>query len=295
MASEGRVTVSERRSTGPPVTARPYCDQVPAPDVDAGELLALARSVAEAAGTLLLDGAARGRTSVGTKTSPTDMVTEMDRASEALVVDGLLRARPDDGLLGEEGTARPGTSGVRWVIDPLDGTTNYLYGLPAWAVAVAAEVDGRVVAAAVADPSHGDVYGATLGGGATCNGRRLELGEGPPLATALVGTGFSYDADRRARQGAVLAHVLPRVRDVRRAGAAALDLCWVASRRLDAFYERGLQPWDLAAGALIATEAGAVTGDLDGGPPSGAFALAAAPGVFGPLRDLLRSAGAVTA
>jgi myo-inositol-1(or 4)-monophosphatase len=268
---------------------------VGAPDVDAGELLALARSVAEAAGTLLLDGAARARTAVGTKTSPTDMVTEMDRASEALVVEGLLRARPDDGVLGEEGTARPGTSGVRWVVDPLDGTTNYLYGLPAWAVSVAAEVDGRVVAAVVADPSHGELYGATLGGGATCNGRRLDLGAGPPLATALVGTGFSYEADRRARQAAVLTQVLPRVRDVRRAGAAALDLCWVASGRLDAFYEKGLQPWDLAAGALVATEAGALAGDLDGGLPSGTFALAAVPAVFGPLRDVLRSAGAVMA
>jgi len=268
---------------------------VEGPDVDAGELLALARSVAEAAGTLLLDGAAHARTAVGTKTSPTDMVTEMDRASEALVVEGVLRARPDDGVLGEEGTARPGTSGVRWVVDPLDGTTNYLYGLPAWAVSVAAEVDGRVVAAVVADPSHGDLYAATLGGGATCNGRRLALGAGPPLATALVGTGFSYEADRRARQAAVLAQVLPRVRDVRRAGAAALDLCWVASGRLDAFYERGLQPWDLAAGALVATEAGAVTGDLDGGPPSGAFALAAATAVFEPLRDLLLTSGAATA
>jgi myo-inositol-1(or 4)-monophosphatase len=267
----------------------------PDEDVDAGELLALARSVAESAGTLLLDAATGARTAVGTKTSPTDMVTEMDRASEALVMDGLLRARPEDGVLGEEGTARPGTSGVRWVVDPLDGTTNYLYGLPAWAVSVAAEVDGRVVAAAVADPSHGEVYGATLGGGATCNGRRLDVGAGPALATALVGTGFSYEADRRARQAAVLTQVLPRVRDVRRAGAAALDLCWVAAGRLDAFYERGLQRWDLAAGDLVATEAGAVTGDLDDGPPSGAFTLAAAPSVFGPLRDLLRAAGAATA
>ena len=255
----------------------------------------LARSVAEAAGTLLLEGSARRRTSVDTKTSPTDVVTEMDRASEALLVEGLLRARPDDGVLGEEGTTRPGTSGVQWVVDPLDGTTNYLYGLPAWAVSVAAEVDGRVVAAVVADPSHGEVFAATRGGGATCNGRPLAVGDGPGLATALVGTGFSYDAERRARQAAVLREVLPRVRDVRRAGAAALDLCWVAAGRLDAFYERGLQPWDLAAGALVAAEAGARTGDLDGGPASTAFALAAAPGLFTPLRDLLEMAGAAGA
>jgi myo-inositol-1(or 4)-monophosphatase len=265
------------------------------PDVDAGELLALAQSVAEAAGSLLLDGAASRRTDVATKTSPTDMVTEMDRASEALVVEGLLRARPDDGVLGEEGTARPGTTGVRWVVDPLDGTTNYLYGFPAWAVSVAAEVDGRVVAAVVADPSHDEVYTATCGGGAACNGRPLVRGPGPDLDTALVGTGFSYESGRRARQAAVLAEVLPRVRDVRRAGAAALDLCWVAAGRLDAFYERGLQPWDLAAGALVATEAGVRTGDHDGGAPSTAFALAAVPGLFDPLCDLLRTAGAAGA
>src|SRR5215217_4284139 len=203
MAGDGRVRVSERRSTGPPVTARPYCGRVQGPDVDAGELLALARSVAEAAGAFLLDGADRRRTAVDTKTSPTDVVTEMDRASEAFVVEGLLRARPDDGVLGEEGTARPGTSGVRWVVDPLDGTTNYLYGFPAWAVSVAAEVGGEVVAAAVADPSHGEVYAATLGGGAACNGRPLAVGPGSPMATALVGTGFSYDAERRARRAAV--------------------------------------------------------------------------------------------
>jgi myo-inositol-1(or 4)-monophosphatase len=268
---------------------------VPAPDVDVDELLALARSVAEAAGTLLLDGAHRRRTEVGTKTSPTDMVTEMDRASEALVVEGLLRARPDDGVLGEEGSARPGTSGVRWVVDPLDGTTNYLYGFPAWAVSVAAEADGEVVAAVVADPSHGEVFTATRGGGASCNGRPVVIEAGPALATALVGTGFSYESGRRARQAAVLAEVLPRVRDVRRAGAAALDLCWVAAGRLDAFYERGLQPWDLAAGALVATEAGARTGDLGGGPPSTAFALAAAPALFEPLCTLLRDAGAADA
>ena len=263
------------------------------PDPD--ELLALARPVAEAAGSLLLERAPRRRTDVGTKTSPTDMVTEMDRASEALVVEGLLRGRPDDGVLGEEGSARTGTSGVRWVVDPLDGTTNYLYGFPAWAVSVAAEVGGQVVAAVVADPSHGEVFAATRGGGATCNGRPLAVGPAPSLATALVGTGFSYEADRRARQAAVLSSVLPRVRDVRRAGAAALDLCWVAAGRLDAFYERGLQPWDLAAGTLVAAEAGARTGDLDGGPPSTGFALAAPPPLFDPLCQLLRDAGAADA
>ncbi len=266
-----------------------------ASEVDADGLLALARSVAEAAGTLLLEGATRRRTAVDTKTSPTDVVTEMDRASEALLVEGLLRARPDDGVLGEEGSARPGTSGVRWVVDPLDGTTNYLYGLPAWAVSVAAEVGGQVVAAVVADPSHAEVFAATRGGGATCNGRPLAVGEGPPLATAVVGTGFSTVAGGGARQAAVLHQVLPRVRDVRRAGAAALDLCWVGAGRLDAFYERGLQPWDLAAGALVAEEAGARTGDLGGGPPSTAFALAAAPGLFVPLRELLQLAGAAGA
>lgn len=225
---------------------------------DPAALVALAQAAAEAAGALLLDGLHAQRERVSTKTSGTDMVSEMDLAAEALVVRTIRAQRPGDAFLAEEGTAPPGPPGarVRWVVDPLDGTTNYLYGFPSWSVSVAAEVDGQVVAGVVRDPTHDETFAAVRGGGATCNGRPLARGEPPRLDRALVATGFGYDAGRRGRQAATLAFVLPAVRDVRRAGAASVDLCWVAAGRLDAYYERGLQPWDWAAGTLIATEAG---------------------------------------
>ena len=229
-------------------------------DIDPDELVALAARLAEQAGLLLREGQERVRTSVETKSTGTDMVTEMDRASERLIVDGLLAARPDDGVLGEEGASREGRSGVRWVIDPLDGTTNYLYGFPSYGVAIGAEVDGVPVAGAVHDPVHGETFTAVRGAGAHLDARRLPpVGGAPTLATALVGTGFAYDAARRGEQAEVLRGVLPYVRDVRRAGAAAVDLCWVAAGRLDAFYERGLAPWDWCAASLVAAEAGART------------------------------------
>lgn len=241
---------------------------------------------------MLQGGLHEVRTTVEQKSSATDMVTEMDRAVEAFVVARVQDARPDDGLLGEEGAASPGTSGVRWVIDPLDGTTNYLYGLPAFTVSIAVEVDGSVAVAVVRDPSHDETFTAVRDRGAWCNGRRLQVTGPPTVATALVGTGFSYQADRRATQGVVVARLLPLIRDVRRAGAASLDLCSVAAGRLDAFYERGLAPWDFAAGALIAREAGAVVTDLEGGEPSTDIVVAAAPSIAGVFRALLARAEA---
>jgi myo-inositol-1(or 4)-monophosphatase len=258
-------------------------------------LLELAESVAQRAATALVAGLGQRRRAVTTKSSPTDMVTEMDRAVEQLIVEGILDARPDDGLLGEEGTSRDGTSGVRWIIDPLDGTTNYLYGHAGFAVSVAAAIGDEVAAGVVIDPLHADVFEATAGGGATRNGRAITCTSADDLDRALVATGFSYEPARRARQAAVLTTVLPRVRDIRRMGAAAVDLCSVACGRVDAYWERGLQPWDLAAGALVAREAGAQVGDLTGGPASPAFTLAAAPGLFEPLAVLLREAGAADA
>jgi myo-inositol-1(or 4)-monophosphatase len=258
---------------------------------DSAALLDLAVDLAREASTLLTDGRTRV-IHVHTKSSATDMVTEMDRASEAAIVAGLRAARPNDAIVGEEGTADAGTSGVRWLVDPLDGTTNYLYGYPAFAVSIAAEVDGDVVAAVVADASTGEIFTARRGIGAWCNGTPIEVNDETQLANALVGTGFSYLADRRKRQAHVLDTVLPAVRDIRRAGSAALDLCWVACGRLDAFYEKGLGPWDLAAGALIAAEAGARTGDLGGGAPSTEFVLASTPAIFDGLRALLRRARA---
>ena len=258
-------------------------------------LLALAVDVAEEAARLLVDRLGAGRRDVGTKTTGTDMVTDVDRASEHLIVDRLLTARPGDGVVAEEGAAQAGRSGILWVVDPLDGTTNYLYGHPGFAVSLAAEDEHGALVGVVADPLHGDVFTAVRDEGARRNGRPVRCTTKDELPTALVGTGFSYDAARRGRQAEVLRVVLPRVRDIRRGGAASIDLSWVACGRLDAFYERGLQPWDLAAGGLIAREAGARTGDLDGGDASRAFVLAAPPALFDPLRDLLAGAGAGSA
>lgn len=260
----------------------------PAPDP--GKLLALALRAATAAGSLLLAARSREPAGVDTKTSATDMVSDLDRTSEELVCRTILEARPDDAVLGEEGgLTGPGTSGVRWVVDPLDGTTNYLYGFPAWCVSVAAEVDGEVRAGAVHDPTHDETFSAVRGGGAWCNGRRLRVEGAPSLDVALLGTGFSYDAGSRARQGARLALVLPHVRDVRRAGAAALDLCWVGLGRLDAYFERGLQHWDWAAGMLVASEAGATVTVLEDGTN-----VTSAPQLHQPLLALLAAADAET-
>lgn len=239
-----------------------------APTPDPTELADIARVLAEEAGTVVSEGLARARTLVATKSTSTDMVTEIDRASEQLIDTRLALLRPDDALVGEEGSDRPGTSGVRWIVDPLDGTTNFLYGYPAFAVSIAVEIDGAVVAGAVRDVAHGETFVAIRGGGAWRDGDRLApapaLDRPLALGHVLLGTGFSYESGRRATQGAVVARVLPAVRDIRRSGSAALDLCWVGAGRLDAFYERGLQPWDWAAGALVASEAGARTEILDG-------------------------------
>ena len=260
------------------------------PELEA--LLHLAVEAAEGAGALLKRREDEARVTVEHKSSLTDMVTEMDRAAEAFVVKRLHGARPNDGFLGEEGSLRSGSSGVRWIIDPLDGTTNYLYGFPAYTVSIAAEVDGAPAVGAVHDPSHGETFTAIAGRGAWCNGRLLSVAGATTLATALVATGFSYVAERRAWQAEVLARVMPSVRDVRRAGAASLDLCWLAAGRVDVYYERGLQPWDYAAGALVAAEAGAEVTDLDGGPPSTAITIAAAPTIAADFRALLADAEA---
>lgn len=264
----------------------------PALGAEASALLDLAEQVARSAGDLLLAGAAGVRVDVTTKTSGTDMVSEMDRASEALIVEGILAARPDDAILGEEGAAREGTSGVRWIIDPLDGTTNYLYRHPTWSVSVGVEVDGRVEVGVVAAPGLGETFTALRGRGAWLNGVPIAVTGERDLARALVGTGFGYLSARRARQAAVLPHLLPLVRDIRRNGVASLDLCWVACGRLDAYFEAGGQPWDVAAGLLVATEAGAVARGLAGGPPVHDSVVAAAPGIADALMDLLTRSGA---
>jgi myo-inositol-1(or 4)-monophosphatase len=267
-------------------------DRDPDVDVDVDALRALAEQAASSTAALLVEGLTRARTTVEAKSSPTDLVTEMDRRAEEHLAKTLLGARPEDGFLGEEGHDTGGTSGVRWIVDPLDGTTNYLYGHPGFAVSVAAELDGVAVAAAVVDPLHRDVFSAAASRGATHNGVPLRRTSAPPLEHLLVATGFGYAPERRAQQAAVLATVLPQVRDIRRMGAAAVDLCWVALGRVDAFYERGLAHWDRAAGALIATEAGCRVGDLRGGDESTGFLLAAPEERFDELAALLLAASA---
>ncbi|MEU8686519.1 inositol monophosphatase family protein [Streptomyces sp. NPDC048611] len=255
-------------------------------------MLDLALEAARRAGALLRDGRPADLGVAATKSSPIDVVTEMDIASEKLITGFLGERRPDDGFLGEEGASTVGTSGVRWVVDPVDGTVNYLYGLPSWSVSIAAEKDGEVVVGVVAAPMRQETYHAVLGRGAFNNGEPVRHRPAPPLSQALLGTGFSYQAERRAAQAEVLRTLLPQVRDIRRGGSAAIDLCDVACGRLDAYYERGLNPWDMAAGDLIAREAGALTGGRPGRAVSGELVLAASPGVFAQLQPLLDELGA---
>jgi myo-inositol-1(or 4)-monophosphatase len=194
------------------------------------------------------------------------MVSDADREAEEAIGALLRLERPDDGFLGEEGADAGGSSGRRWVVDPLDGTTNYLYRFPAWCVSVALEdADGRGLVGVVHDPLGDETFSAARGAGARLNGEPIGVRSPAPLSRALVGTGFGYDSDIRRGQAELLLRVLPQVRDIRRAGAAALDLCHVAAGRLDAYYERGVQPWDVAAGALIVREAGGAVLPLAGG------------------------------
>jgi myo-inositol-1(or 4)-monophosphatase len=275
---------------------------------DAGALLRIAVAAASEAGRLLASWRGDERPEVvETKSSPTDIVTEMDRRSEALITSRIRAHRPADAVLGEEGGQTDGDqpgggpagdgiqdgrpSRVRWVVDPLDGTVNYLYGLRDWAVSIAAEVDGTVVAGVVEVPRNGETFTAVAGHGAWLHRGEARLAlhcsAGVPLGQALVGTGFGYDAGRRQIQGEVVAALLPYVRDIRRAGSAAVDLCSVAAGRLDAFYERGLNYWDFAAGGLIAREAGATVGGLAGRPESTSLTVAAGPGLYQQLEAFL--------
>ena len=260
---------------------------------DPPALLALAVEVAREAADLVTAGRASAADSVDVKSSPVDVVTAVDKASEQLITGRLLAARPDDGLLGEEGADRAGTSGVRWVVDPIDGTVNFLYDVPAYAVSIAAEVDGAVVAGAVLNVATGELFTASAGGGAflttpsSREARRLTVDGPAALEQTLVATGFGYRVEQRRAQGAVVAQLLPRVRDIRRFGSAALDLCAVAAGRVDAYYELDLNPWDHAAGALVAAEAGCTVTGLPGRPFAEPMAIAAAPDVAEAFVDLV--------
>ncbi|KAB2346586.1 inositol monophosphatase family protein [Actinomadura rudentiformis] len=262
----------------------------------AEDLLELAVETAREAARMLVDKRPVGGPDVvQTKSSPTDVVTQMDQAAERLIVERIRAARPDDGFLGEEGGTHDGGSNVRWVIDPIDGTVNYLYDLPDWAVSIAAEVDGVAVAGVVDMPRRGETYTAVQGGGAllqTPSGARdLQVNAAVPLNQALVATGFGYAAERRAHQAEVLTGVLPNVRDIRRNGSCCVDLCSLAAGRVDAYYERGVQAWDIAAGALIVQEAGGLVGGLEGAPAGPELTIAAGPATFEALHDLLLPLG----
>jgi myo-inositol-1(or 4)-monophosphatase len=257
---------------------------------DPQELLAAAVAIARSAADLARTLRAQGIGEVSTKSTPTDVVTAADKAVENHVIEVLHQSRPDDAVLGEE-TGQTGgkvaSSAVRWILDPIDGTVNYLYGLPHYAVSLAAEVGGTVVAGVVHNPATGDEWTAVRGGGAWRDGRRLTGSGVTELGQTLVGTGFGYDPARRAHQAAVLAGLLPRIRDIRRIGVASIDLCLAAEGALDAVYEKGLNPWDYAAGGLVASEAGLLVTGLEGAPPGPGFLMAAPPAVHGLLHDQL--------
>jgi len=256
-------------------------------DISASELRTIALEVAHEAGRLIVD-ARPDELLVATKSTATDVVTDMDQRAQDLIVRSLVDRRPRDGFLGEEeGDTHLGESGITWVVDPIDGTVNYLYGVPAYAVSIAAVTgDPRVegawttVAGAVVNPVTGEAYSAARGEGATREDRSgrltsLRASSVDTLGQSLVATGFGYAAARRAWQAAVLADLLPDIRDIRRIGSAALDLCRVAEGSVDVYYERGLHPWDLAAGWLIVTEAGGIVSGSDGEPPGERLVIAA--------------------
>ena len=268
------------------------------------ELLRLARAVGVEAANNVARLRPPGRVEVAdTKSSSTDAVTEIDRASETFIRSRLLAERPNDSIVGEEGDDHHGSSEVSWLVDPIDGTVNFVYGLPAYAVSIAAAIDGEVVAGHVVNVVSAEAWGASRGGGAWFWSHlaadavevAAESGSGRSLGQALVATGFNYIPAVRAQQGAAIARILPQVRDIRRFGAASLDLCAVAMGRVDAYVEQGLQPWDLAAGVLIAREAGLTVAGIDEfgaiGEPGERLVMAAPSGLAEEFFDLVLACG----
>jgi myo-inositol-1(or 4)-monophosphatase len=261
-------------------------------------LLEVAERVAVEAAELAARLRREGVEVAATKSSPIDIVTLADRATEELIRGRLAELRPGDGFLGEESGAEAGSTGLTWIVDPIDGTVNYLYDLPNWSVSIAV-VEGEpnpgswnVLAGVVAAPALGEVYRAALGEGAFLGDRRLAVRAPVPLEKALLATGFHYTHEIRSAQIRVAAALLPRIRDLRRAGGAALDLAGVAAGRLDGYFERGLNPWDQAAGGLLVSEAGGVVTGLGGEAPTNRMVIAGAPPMAAELDALLTSLGA---
>lgn len=280
------------------------CGQAPPaqalPELLLRDLEDLAVSAARAAGRFIVEDRPAGLDVVETKSSVNDIVTVMDQQSEALLRRHLLEARPDDAILGEEDGASAGTSGITWVIDPIDGTVNYLYEIPAYCVSVAAVIGDSAttgqwqpVAGAICNPVTGEIFHARRGGGARLlsahEDRAIRVNTVEVLLHSLVATGFGYLPEVRARQGEVVGAILPEIRDIRRAGSAALDLCAVACGAVDAYYESGLNPWDLAAGWIIATEAGAHVTGLNNQQPGQEAVVAAGPGIHASLVSRLEA------
>lgn len=262
------------------------------------ELQNLATEIALQAGELIHRRRREGVTVAASKSSAEDVVTLADRESEDLIRSLIADARPGDGFYGEESAATGSSTGVTWVVDPIDGTVNYLYDIPNYAVSIAV-VEGdpdphswTALAGTVVNPAAGETFSASRGAGATLNGQTIRSNTDVAPSLAMVGTGFSYTAERRIWQAGIVQQLIGQVRDIRRMGSAALDLCSVACGRLDAYYERGLNPWDHAAGALIAQEAGARVGGLNGAAASRDFTLAADPVLFDALHEMLIDAGA---
>ncbi|MEA2253006.1 MAG: monophosphatase [Solirubrobacteraceae bacterium] len=252
---------------------------------DRDDLLEVAVAAARAAADVLLERYERSARGVATKSSPTDLVSEADLLAERAIRDLLAERRPDDAIVGEEGDDVAGSTGRRWIVDPLDGTVNYLFGIPQWCVSVACEGEVGVIL----DPLRGELFSVRAGEAALLDGAPIEGSAREDLGTALVATGFGYEAEVRAAQAEVVARLLPQVRDIRRLGSAALDLAWTAAGRYDAYYEYGLNAWDLAAGEMLCAAAGLEIRHLDPLDGTGAGVLVAAPGILGELEAIVSS------
>jgi myo-inositol-1(or 4)-monophosphatase len=258
-------------------------------DPQGRDLLALATEIAAEAAVVVARYAAERTYLIETKSSPTDLVTEADRETEALIVRRILAARPDDSLLGEEGANRDGSSDIRWLIDPIDGTTNFVYGVPAYSVSIGVQRGDEMIAGVVHDVAMQEAYTASLGGGAHLNGRPIQVGDRADLSTTLWGIGFAYDKLRRGNQANFYDKVLTHIRDVRRMGSAALDLCRVACGQLDGYFEFQLNPWDIAAGRIVLTEAGGVAGGFHGFTFDEGYVLATSLALLAPMEQVLEA------
>jgi myo-inositol-1(or 4)-monophosphatase len=251
------------------------------------ELRSIAEQLARAAGDMALAGRKSGDVTATTKSSPTDMVTQYDKASEDMITAGLRELRPDDGIIGEEGASREGTSGITWHIDPIDGTSNFYFDIPMWAVSIGAVDENGPLAGAVYAPALGDMFTAARGEGAVLNGAPIAVRNNTLLSDALVCTGYSYRASEREVHARRVASMVSKIRDIRRFGAAAIDLCFVACGRYDVYFEEHLHSWDLIAGQIIATESGAVVTDFSGDAVTPRQVLASQPGVHAAMIQLI--------